>query len=100
MAPFYLIAYVVFVGLFIRFTTGWDRDKLPVIAFILIVAFIGWFVLIGMLIEGDGKKSGISVTSRGAKSGITFLGSWLFYMLVLIAAGTAWAVIKWILTGR
>ena len=100
MAAFYLIAYIVVVGIFIRVTTHWDRENLPIISGILIAAFIGWFVLLGMLIRGKDENSQISVTKEGVKDGFKFFGMWLVYILVLLAAAGSLIAITWILTGR
>ncbi|MEI8291407.1 MAG: hypothetical protein WCH99_18205 [Verrucomicrobiota bacterium] len=100
MAAFYLIAYIVVVGIFIRVTTHWDREQLPLISGILLAAFIGWFVLLGMLIRGRNDRSQISVTKEGAKDGIKFFGMWLVYMLGLIAAAGILIALGWLLTGH
>jgi hypothetical protein len=96
MAPFLLMAYIVVVGLLIRFTTGWERDKMHVIIGILIAAFVGWFVLIGMISEGASHKSGISISQRGAKTGFRLLGMWFTYILFLLAAAAVLFIVMWI----
>ena len=91
--PLYLIAYVIIVGIVLEVTTGWDEDALPIIFGVLAIAFLGWFFLLGMIVEGNKKKSGIDISKKGLKFGVEIFGGWFLYMGVLVAIGVVGAVL-------
>ncbi|HEY1717377.1 MAG TPA: hypothetical protein VGH42_03680 [Verrucomicrobiae bacterium] len=100
MAALYLIGYILVVGLLIRFTTGWEHDKQSVILCILAVAFVGWFLLLGMLSNGTDKKFGISFSRSSLKNGLSLFGGYLFTILFIVALGAVFIFLAWLLTGK
>lgn len=67
---------------------------MPLVLLILVAAFVGWFVLIGMITEGD-KKFGVSVSRKGVNAGFQLLKAWAWTMLAFLAAGAILALLVW-----
>jgi len=81
----YLFIYVVIAGLICKVIADSTDYKALMLVF-LPVAFVGWFILLGMVfVEGDKYKSGIDISLSGVKSGFNLFKDWGKYMLVMLA---------------
>lgn len=89
--PIYLLIYAALVGWVLN-AIGWRQENKSAVVTVILLAFVGWFVVIAMITKGERSNSGIEISKDATKEGFKFLGTWILCMFVLIVM----AVIVWL----